>query len=159
MPAERLIDPASVDFSRPILDRKGIEALVPHRDAMLLLDGVVTMDIPNALVVGYRDCRADEFWTAGHFPSNPILPGVLIAEASAQLALVYNKTALPDLKDRLWVLVGMNQARFRGMVRPGDRLVLAGKVLQLTRRGGRVYSQAYVGDKCIAEVEILAIPS
>ena len=158
MPGEPLIDPTKLDFSRPLFNRGAIEALVPHRGAMLLLDAVLSLDVPGRLAIGYRDCRDDEFWTAGHFPGNPLLPGVLIAEATAQLALVYNKTALPDLKNRLWVLAGLDQVRFRGMVRPGDRLVLAGRVLHLTPRGGRVYSQAYVGDKCIAEVEILAIP-
>ncbi len=158
MPGEPLVDPSKLDFSKPLHERASIEKFVPHRGAMLLVDAVLSVDPPQNLIVGYKDCRFDEFWTSGHFPGNPILPGVLVTEALAQLALLYIKLAVPDDR-KLWVLTGLDEARFRGMVRPGDRLVLAGRMLHLTHRGGRLMAQAFVGNRCVAEVRILAVPS
>lgn len=156
--AEILLDPSTLDFSRPILDGAAIEEIIPHRGAMRLVDGVVHLDLQTGLAAGYKDCRADEFWAAGHFPGNPLLPGVVMAEAAAQLALIWYKTAVPEIGKKLIVLAGLDELRFRGGVRPGDRLILLGRVESATRRGGRFRGQGVVNGQVVFEGRITALP-
>lgn len=108
-----------------MMDRAEIERLLPHREPFLMVDRLVELE-PGVRAVGIKDVRADEDWCRGHFPGNPILPGVLIAEALAQVAALVHIAAEPE-EDRagaLAYLVGFDKMRFRRPVRPGDALRL-----------------------------------
>ena len=83
------VDLAVLDFARPVADISAIRDVNPHRFEMELLDGVVLVDKGRHLIVGYKDARPDEFWVRGHMPQYPLLPGVLMCEAAAQLSCYY----------------------------------------------------------------------
>lgn len=111
-----------------LLDADDIRALLPHEPPMLFVDGVSALT-PCQSAKGHHDVRADAMWAAGHFPGNPIMPGVLIAEALAQLAAIVfladsSKKTAPQV-----LLVGLDKMRFRRPVRPGERVDMAVEAL------------------------------
>jgi 3-hydroxyacyl-[acyl-carrier-protein] dehydratase len=115
-----------------VLDRAGIEALLPHRAPFLLLDDVVELE-PGVRCVARRLLRPDDVWFAGHFPGNPVMPGVLIVEALAQAGAVC-ALALAENAGKLVLFAGIDKVRFKRVVRPGDTLRLEVQVGAM--RGG-----------------------
>ena len=104
------------------LGRREIEAILPHRDPFLLLDEVIELE-PGARVVARKLVREDEWYLSGHFPGRPIMPGVLMVEAMAQTGAV---AVLSDEENRgkLALFAGIDDVRFKRVVRPGDELLL-----------------------------------
>ncbi len=152
-----MYDVSTIDVTRPLLDRAKIATILPHRGTMALLDGIAVLNAAEMLVVGWMDVPADAFWTPGHFPGTPLLPGVLLVEASAQLSLVGYKTVEPSIADRLVVFGGIDDVRFRGAVRPGDRVFLIAKMTETTRRGARCSTQGVVAGRLVYEGEVFAV--
>src|SRR6266403_2258395 len=92
MPPVLHLDPSTVDFSRVLVDKEGLRKTNPQRFEMEHLDTVLYLDREQHVLVGYKDVRPDEFWVRGHMPGYPLLPGVLMCEASAQLCSYYTMT-------------------------------------------------------------------
>ncbi len=115
------------------LDRAGIEAILPHREPFLLLDEVTEIE-PGARVVARKRVREDEWYLTGHFPGNPIMPGVLMVEAMAQCGAVAVLSEDAN-KGKLALFAGIDDVRFKRIVRPGDELEL---VCELERMRGPV---------------------
>jgi 3-hydroxyacyl-[acyl-carrier-protein] dehydratase len=111
------------------LGRAEIEAILPHREPFLLLDEVVELE-PGARVVARKRVREDEWYLAGHFPGNPIMPGVLMVEALAQAGAVAALT-LEENRGKLVLFAGIDDLRFKRIVRPGDELELVCEVERL----------------------------
>src|SRR5262249_31686644 len=125
MRPDPIIDLASLDFSKAVAGKDGLRKYNPQRFEMEQIDAIIHLDKETKIIVGYKDVRADEFWCKGHMPGYPLFPGVLMCEAAAQLVSYYIVDA--DLLTADYVVFGgMDNIRFRGAVRPGDRLVLLG---------------------------------
>ena len=155
MPTEPLINPLTVDFSRVVADREAIRAYNPQRFEMEQLDAVVLLDAERKLIVGYKDVRADEFWTRGHFPGNPLLPGVLMCEAVAQLCGYYVMSQKVMPEGQMLGFGGMDGIRFRSKVRPGERLILVASAKKLKRVASLFDVQGFVGDTLALEGEVI----
>ncbi len=156
MPPELILDPAQIDTSRIVADREAIRRVNPQRFEMEQVDAVVEMDPARQLIVGYKDVRPDEFWVRGHMPDFPLLPGVLMCEAAAQLVAYY--VTLAGLKQCDFIAFGgMENVRFRGAVRPGDRLVLVGKGVRLHRRQTIFNVQGFVGSSLVFHGDIIGV--
>ena len=137
------------------LDRAGIEALIPHRDPFLLIDRVTELE-PGVRAVAEHTFTGDEWYQPGHFPDNPIVPGVILVESLAQTATVM-AMALPEYRDGLGLFAGIDEMRFKRIVRPGDTARYEAVIDKMRRGYARVNVRAFVGDELAAEGVIQAI--
>jgi 3-hydroxyacyl-[acyl-carrier-protein] dehydratase len=157
MPPELNFDPSQLDCKRVLAGRKEIERVNPQRFEMEQLTAIVHMDASQQLIAGYKDVTAEEFWVRGHMPDYPLMPGVVMCEAAAQLCSYYYMTNGPMLGDFLG-FGGMENVRFRGTVRPGDRLVLIAKNIKMNRRQCIFNVQGFVGSTMVFHADIIGVP-
>lgn len=132
MPPLPILDPATLDFSNLVANRDAVQELNPHRYEFALLDGVVLFDPDTDVFAGYHDVRPDAYWVRGHIPGRPLLPGVLMIEASAQLASYAMHRWQPD--SGFLGFAGVDNVKFRGTVEPPARLIILGRKVECKRR-------------------------
>jgi 3-hydroxyacyl-[acyl-carrier-protein] dehydratase len=133
-----------------------IARLLPHRYPFLLVDRVVELEL-NKKLVGYKNVTANEEFFNGHFPGLPVMPGVLVLEALAQAcAILAFKSTGYDPKDYVIYLMGIDGARFRKPVVPGDTLTLTAEVVKARSAVWKQRGVATVGGQVVAEGEFLA---
>jgi 3-hydroxyacyl-[acyl-carrier-protein] dehydratase len=137
------------------MDAAEIRRLLPHREPFLFVDEVTHIE-PGRRLTALKRVRADEAYFAGHFPGAPVMPGVLIVEALAQAGALLLFRETPDRDSKLLFFAGIDQARFRAPVFPGDDLRLEIEVLSFRNTRSKMSGKAYVGDKLVAEAELLA---
>jgi len=139
-----------------VIDIKEIMEILPHTFPFLLVDRIVELEVPER-IVGLKNVTFNEPFFQGHFPSEPVMPGVLIVEAMAQTAGVLAYKAMgEEAKDKGVYLMALKEAKFRRPVVPGDQLVLE---LQVVKRRGQIWvfrGKALVEGKVAAEAEIMA---
>jgi 3-hydroxyacyl-[acyl-carrier-protein] dehydratase len=137
------------------LDIDAIREILPHRYPFLLVDRIEELEAER--VVGIKNVTVNEPFFAGHFPDYPVMPGVLIIEAMAQVAGVLVLSGIPDRKSKLVLLAGVDGAKFRKPVRPGDQLRMEMKVLRSRASMAKVTGIATVDGAVVAEAEILCV--
>jgi 3-hydroxyacyl-[acyl-carrier-protein] dehydratase len=130
------------------IGRDEIEAILPHRDPFLLLDEVIELE-PGKRVVARKTVRDDEFWTQGHFPGRPVMPGVLIVEAMAQAGAVAVLSEEQN-RGRIALFAGIDDVRFKRIVEPGDELELTCELETVRGPVGRGKARATVDGKLAA---------
>ena len=136
-------------------DVKKIMELLPHRYPFLLVDRVTDVE-PGVSLSAIKNVTINEPFFQGHFPGKPIMPGVLILEAMAQATGLLAFSGLIDPSEsRLYILVGIDKARFRGQVLPGDQLKLQVSLKRNMRGIGMFECKALVDDEVVAEAEMM----
>ena len=126
---------------------------LPQRYPLLLVDRVLECE-PGKRILALKNVSANEPHFAGHFPGFPIMPGVLIVEAIAQAGGALLLTEIPDRDNKLMVFTGIERARFRKPVVPGDQLRIEVEVLAWRNTATRMQGKAYVGDKLVCEAVV-----
>ena len=137
---------------RPQLDIRSVHRILPHRYPMLLVDRVIEID-GDRRAVGIKNVTINEPFFQGHYPRNPIMPGVLIIEAMAQLGGLLLSRKL-EHTGKVAVLLSLDRVKFRRQAAPGDQLILEAQTIRVKARSGEVFCQARVGGELAAEATI-----
>jgi 3-hydroxyacyl-[acyl-carrier-protein] dehydratase len=155
---ETLIDLSLFDIDAPIADIEAIRKFNPQRHEMEQLTAILYEDLDSFCCAAVKELSEQEFWVRGHMPGMPLMPGVVILEAVAQLSSYF--TQKHDLLGSEMVgFGGLDNVRFRGVVSPGDRLILLVKMVK-TRRGRMIIAdfQGVVGENVVLEGTLRGIP-
>lgn len=139
-----------------IMNITEIMKLLPHRYPMLLVDRILELE-EGKTIVGVKNVTANEPFFQGHFPGAPVMPGVLIVEAMAQCAAVLFLRDIPDRDRKLFLFGGVDKARFRKPVVPGDQLRFECEVLQKRSNTVKIRGVAKVDGAVVAEAELFSV--
>jgi 3-hydroxyacyl-[acyl-carrier-protein] dehydratase len=137
----------------PLLDIQAIRDILPHRYPMLLVDSILELE-PDR-IVGIKNVTINEPFFSGHFPDFPVMPGVLVVEAMAQVAGVLVLKHIPDRHNKLVLLASVEEAKFRRPVLPGDQLRIEMKVTRRKASVAKMYGQATVNGVVVAEATLM----
>lgn len=130
-----------------------IQEVIPHRYPMLLVDRIIELE-PLKRAVGIKNVTINEHFFQGHFPGHPVMPGVLILEAMAQVGGV--AMLFPDdNRGKLAFFAGMDRVKFRKPVVPGDQLRMVAEIIKIRGGMGKLWVQSFVDDQLVAEGEFL----
>ena len=152
--SQALFDYSFVDFDNPQAGIEGLHEINPHRGDMLQLDGVAWCNEDEG--VGWKDVRDDEFWVPGHIPGRPLLPGVLMIEAAAQLSsFVIQTYRTPEQRAASFLgFVRSDKTIFRSQVVPGDRLILLAQLESKNSRRFVSLCQGFVNGNLVIETKV-----
>ena len=137
---------------RPVIDIHQVQRILPHRYPFLMIDRIIEIE-GSRRVVGLKNVTINEAFFQGHYPGDPIMPGVLIIEALAQIGGVLLSQEL-EHKGKVAVLLSLDKVKFRRAVRPGDQLILEAEAVRVRSSTGHVKGRARVGGDLVAEAEI-----
>jgi 3-hydroxyacyl-[acyl-carrier-protein] dehydratase len=144
----------SATATKPVLNLEEIQKLLPHRYPFALVDRIIEY-IPEQKAVGLKNVTFNEPHFQGHFPGRPMMPGVMIVEAMAQVGGIV-LIQLPDIEGNLFVFAGIDKVRFRQPVVPGDQLILTAELLCVKRRRfGKMQAKAEVDGQLVAQGELM----
>ena len=138
------------------LDGEEIKRILPHRYPFLLVDRIISLE-PGKRIVGLKNITINEPFFQGHFPGRPIMPGVLIIEALAQVGGILALLSTPEqLGNPAIFLLGLDKVRFRKPVVPGDQLVLELQAVRGGKKFWKMQGKAFVNETLVTEAEIMA---
>ncbi len=140
-------------MSDVVLDVEQIKELLPHREPFLFVDAVTKLE-PN-LIEGYREIKADELYFPGHFPGFPVLPGVLMVEAIAQIGIILVTKVREERRGRKTLFAGVESVRFRRQVKPGERVLLSADIIIGRSSVYKIHGTAKVGDELACEAVVI----
>jgi 3-hydroxyacyl-[acyl-carrier-protein] dehydratase len=152
---ELILDFSEFDLDKIVADTEMIRSYNPQRFEMEQLTAICFEDPVRGICVGYKDLGPDEFWVRGHMPGMPLMPGVILCEAAAQLSSYYSHRY--NLMPGVVGFGGLEEVRFRGIVRPGDRLVIMCKLLKLRRSIMTCQFQCFVGKNLVCEGSLMGV--
>lgn len=155
MSQDIFIDLSSLDLNKNAVDIETIRSVNPHRHEMEQLSGIIKFDPEHKIIVGYKDVSDKEFWIRGHIPGRPLMPGVLMLEAAAQLCTYYYKKTTQD--GRFLGFGGVDKVKFRGKVVPGDKLILIAINKELRSRRAIFDTQGVVNGKLVFEGVVIGM--
>ena len=141
----------------PVLDIHAIRDILPHRYPMLLVDSI--LELEEERIVGIKNVTVNEPFFMGHFPEFPVMPGVLVVEAMAQVAGVLVLKSIPDRKNKLVLLASIEEAKFRQKVLPGDQLRIEMKVIKRKANVAKMHGHATVDGSVVAEAVMMCVLS
>lgn len=137
-----------------VMDVNEILGILPHRYPFMLVDRIVEMDVEAKSIVGYKNLTFNEPFFQGHFPSEPIMPGVMQLEAMAQVSgILLNKVSQKE--GEIAYFMSIDKAKFRRKVVPGDTLRMEIRVTRMRSRMAAVEAKAYVGDDLASQAELM----
>ena len=139
-----------------IYDIRQIQEILPHRYPFLMVDKIVEL-IPRDRIVGIKQVTMNEHFFQGHFPAMPVMPGVLIIEALAQVGAILALREFDDRDGKIPFFAGIEKARFRKPVVPGDTLFLEVKALRMGNKVQKMFGEAKVNGEVVAEAEIMSL--
>jgi len=141
--------------AQPLLNILQIQNVLPHRPPFLLVDKILSMD--ETTVVGLKNVTMNEGFFVGHFPNEPVMPGVLQIEAMAQVGGILVLNTVPDPENYSTYFLKIDRVKFKRKVVPGDTLIFRMELIEPIRRGiANMYGQAFVGDQLVMEGELMA---
>ena len=141
----------------PALDIDAIRKILPHRYPMLLVDRI--LELEDDRIVGIKNVTSNEPFFDGHFPDFPVMPGVMIIEAMAQVAGVQVLSTIPDRETKLVLLASVEEAKFRKPVRPGDQLLIEMTLLKRKASLAKMSGTAKVDGSIVAEAIMMCVLS
>ena len=139
-----------------VLDSRAIQEILPHRYPFLLVDKIVEI-VPRQKIVGIKQVTFNEHFFQGHFPDAPVMPGVLIIEALAQVGAILALREFADRKNKIPFFSGIDKARFRRPVVPGDTLFLEVTAIRIGSKVQKMRGEAKIDGQIAAEAEIMCI--
>ena len=143
-----------MDIQLP-LDAKAVMALLPHRYPFLLVERVTELE-PGKSITAFKNVSVNEPFFQGHFPGEPVMPGVLMLEGMAQTGIILASLSCPELRGQLAYFAGVDKARFRRIVHPGDRLEYRLEMLKQKGKVMKMAGQTFVDGQLAAEAELMA---